>query len=107
MSNEGVRSFVKLLRANIGNKKLSDKEFREFIRNSLPVIEGELAIWTIYEHPKDYPNKFIARKFIRDKPTSDIKVGETLVEVRGLLPIGLTRMDRNIEDDPVIVETWI
>lgn len=64
-------------------------------------------LWTIYKHPSDYPDKYVARKFILDKPTSEILIGDTLEEIRKMLPLGLTRFDRNPEDDPVIVETWI
>ena len=67
----------------------------------------ETILWTIYKHPLDYPNKYIARKFILDKPTLEIKIGDTLEEVRELLPIGLTRFERNPNDDPIIVEIWM
>jgi len=67
----------------------------------------KMEIWTIYKHPLDYPEKFVARKFIFDKPTSEILIGDTLEEIRKLLPGGLTRIERDPKDDPVIVEAWI
>jgi len=70
-------------------------------------MKKKLELWTIYKHPLDYPNEFVARKFILDKPTSEIKTSDTIETLRLLLPMGLTRIERNPGDDPVIVETWI
>ena len=67
----------------------------------------KIALWTIYKHPSDYPDEFVARKFILDKPTSEIKTSDTIETLRLLLPMGLTRVERNDNDDPVIVETWM
>lgn len=41
MSNYKVPAinFVGTIIANVDNNKLSDKEFREFIRNTLPIVE--------------------------------------------------------------------
>ena len=35
------KHFVKQLRANIDNDKLTNEEFRTFVRNALPVYEEE------------------------------------------------------------------
>ena len=70
-------------------------------------MKEELTIWVIYKHPKDYPDNFVARKFILDKPTPEILIGSTLEEIRKLLPPGSTRFDRYETDDPVIIEAWI
>jgi hypothetical protein len=32
-------NFVQTLAANVDNEKLSDKEFRQFVRNTLPIVE--------------------------------------------------------------------
>ena len=32
-------NFLKIVEANVDNKELSDAEFREFIRTSLPVVK--------------------------------------------------------------------
>jgi len=32
-------NFLETVEANVGNKKLSDKEFREFVENSLPIVQ--------------------------------------------------------------------
>ena len=70
-------------------------------------MKEKVTLWTVYKHPRDYPDKFVARKFVLDKPTSEILIGNTLEEIRTLLPKGLTRMERDENDKPVIVETWI
>lgn len=67
----------------------------------------KLELWTIYRYPKDYPDKFVARKFILDKPTEERLIGDTLEEVRSLLPKGLIRFDRSPNDILSIVETWM
>ncbi len=33
-------NFIDNIVANVDNDKLSDEEFREFIRNTLPIVEG-------------------------------------------------------------------
>ena len=70
----------------------------------------ELSLWTVYEHPKDFPGQFIARRWIvggEGRPTNDVLVAESLEGVRKQLPDGLVRLPRNTEDPPVVVETWI
>lgn len=74
-----------------------------------------LEMWTIYAHPADYPNGYIARKWVvagvgvQAEPvaTLDARHGPTLEAVRQGLPPGLHRIGRSTEDDPSIVETWI
>ena len=66
-----------------------------------------MNIWTVYYSPADYPGKFVARRWILDMPTTDVLVDDTLPALRERLPPGLYRMNRNPQDDPVIIETWI
>jgi len=72
-----------------------------------------LAMWTVYKHPKDYPNDYVARRFEVDargpRPTESIIISETLETLRDVLAfeMHLTPLDRNEGDDPVIVETWL
>lgn len=66
-----------------------------------------LQIWTVYDHPKDYPDYFIAKKFDRDKPTQDYIADTSLTIIRDWLQRqGMTCIPRNDSDDPVIIETW-
>src|SRR5262245_30962933 len=69
-----------------------------------------LSIWTIYEHPLDYPHDYVARRFeVRDHGvmmTRDMFVAETLEELRALLPPGLFRLPRTDGEPKAIVESW-
>jgi hypothetical protein len=68
-----------------------------------------LPIWTVYDHPRDYPHCYVARQFIGEKPTSSIIVSADLEMLREMLLVqmGLTRLERDERDDPVILETWL
>jgi hypothetical protein len=77
------------------------------------LMADRLSMWTIYDHPLDYPNGYIARRWKVGGPgpdpipTSDTFAAATLDGVRALLPPGLTRLGRLPDDDPTIVETWV
>lgn len=64
-------------------------------------------IWTVYDHPADWPDWFVARKWVLDTPTGEVKLARSLDGVRRMLPRGLVRMGRFEGDDPVIVEIWL
>lgn len=66
-----------------------------------------LELWTVYDSPIDLPGRFVARKWLLDKPTNEMLQDKTLEGLRGKLPQGLIRLDRSSQDDPKIVETWI
>jgi hypothetical protein len=72
-----------------------------------------LAMWTVYKHPSDYPDKFVARRFDVDadgpKPSASIIIMDDLEVLRDVLAfqLHLVCLARNEEDDPVIVETWL
>jgi hypothetical protein len=71
-----------------------------------------LSIWTIYDHPRDYPNGFIARRHTvavsGTGPTDDtVKADDLTTLRRHLLQAGLTRINRSPEDEPQIVESWL
>jgi hypothetical protein len=65
-------------------------------------------LWTIYDRPSDYPDSFVARKFIVDRPTDEVIVRDTLAEVREAIGSrALVRIERSPSDDPKIVEVWL
>lgn len=75
-------------------------------------MSGQLLIWTIYDHPRDYPHAFVVRRSVIDGPVpkADMQpwaLTHTLDAARESLPPGLTCMPRQAGDDPVIVECWI
>lgn len=70
----------------------------------------QLELWTIYNKPKDFPDHYVARKFLIDKepiPTMDYFTANTLNEIRLMIPPGLVMMMRDPNDHPNVVETWI
>lgn len=66
-----------------------------------------LKIWTIYNYPSDYPDKFVVRLWEGELPTAEFSLHDTLEEARAAVPPGLVCLQRFDNDDPVIVETWL
>jgi hypothetical protein len=70
-----------------------------------------LHMWTVYDHPRDYPDKYVARRSeigaASVKMTNDMFVADTVDELRTLLPPGLVCLSRDPNDDPCIVEVWL
>ena len=70
-------------------------------------------IWTIYEHPKDFPTKYVARLWkvsggIDPAPEPYLMASDTLEALRDrMLARGLTVLPRDPNDDPSIVENWV
>lgn len=79
--------------------------------NHPPKRANALRVWTIYDHPRDYPEGFMARLFMVHPggygPRNVAFYGPTLESVRNQLPPGLYNLGRQPEDEPHIVETWI
>lgn len=75
--------------------------------------DDELALYTVYNNPKDYPGCFVARRSVVLRSgllrvdRIPHAVCSTLEEVRAALPPGLDRLERAPNDDPVIVEVWM
>lgn len=69
-------------------------------------------MWTIYDHPIDYPIGFIARMWMveggREQWTPQILTSSRLADLRDKLRSkGLTPIPRAPADDATIVETWL
>lgn len=65
-------------------------------------------MWVVYDHPKDFPEWFVARKWIGDVPTNVCMMSCDLEEVRSFLRnLRLVKIARHPSDDPVVVEQWI
>lgn len=78
----------------------------------MPPEQPPLKLFTIYDHPKDYPDHFVVRGFtiaggvpIPDKEPLLFKYLEVARQL--MLGAGKHRLPPNPEDDPVIVESWI
>lgn len=61
----------------------------------------------IYRNPKDFPGAYVARLWELDKPTDFVMIADTLPKIREGIPGNFARINRSLEDDPVIVETWV
>lgn len=73
-------------------------------------MTGELSQWVIYDHPADFPDSYVARRWTIGPRgigrTDDIRIG-TLEQLREpLQEAGLFMLTRSPEDDPTIVEVW-
>lgn len=67
---------------------------------SLPVI-------AVYDNPKDFPGKFVARVWDMFEPSALCVVKDTLEEIHAAIPQGFHYMAPDVYDDPVIVEVYI
>lgn len=80
---------------------------------SRDVGEPFMNIWTVYDHPRDFPQEFVARRhyIVRgdDQPraSQDYVTAASLEELRKKLPLGLYCLPRFADDDPTIVEVWL
>jgi hypothetical protein len=68
--------------------------------------------WTIYDHPRDHPTMFVARKWWVDgngpQPTTDMMISANVEDLRSAMAqMGLTCLPRYPDDDPVILEVWL
>lgn len=71
-----------------------------------------MEAWTVYDHPRDFPDWFVARCFAVDgpepRPTNALIRASSLKGLRGCLERrGLMRFPRQPGDDPFIVEVWL
>jgi hypothetical protein len=71
-----------------------------------------MVMWVVYDHPADFPNTFVARRFLISAagsvPCDDVIVSPDLDGIRMVLAAeGLTMLGRDPGDDPVIMETWL
>ena len=79
-----------------------------------PVPDGYLAMWTIYDHPSDHPDLFVARCWLVDGGGGEPQATLTALGCADIDAIrqafrrqGMSCMPRLAADDPVIIETWM
>lgn len=67
--------------------------------------------WTIYDHPSDYPDCWVARRWViqggQVVPTDEVHTAATLRELRERVSPGRGLIPRHQLDDPRIVEVWL
>lgn len=67
-----------------------------------------IEMWCVYDHPRDYPNSFVARLFVGEKATEQHIIAMDLETIRVFMANnGYSRIHRYPEDDPRIVEIWL
>jgi len=71
-----------------------------------------LAVWVIYDHPKDFPQGYVLRaQYVMDD--SSIKAdaiawyADDPDKLRSILPPGLFKLMPAPQDDVTIMETWL
>jgi len=73
--------------------------------------EDVLSIWVVYDHPKDRPECYVARRHevhpTGPRPTADVIVGGSLEDVRARLPGHLHRVPRDPRDEKYVMELWL
>ena len=92
---------------------LTDEEFRRLVnlgRRSRRIV----MIVTVYEHPKDIPDSYVARAHVfvhgvkAPYASSAIYIArDTLDAVRAAIPTDMLRICRQPTDDPTIVESYM
>lgn len=72
-----------------------------------------LYIYTIYDHPLDYPSTYVIRRdsilagqAVRD-PDYNFENPDLAICREEMMKMGLTCLNRQQDDDPVILESWI
>jgi len=74
--------------------------------------DDELEMWVVYDHPRDFPNTFVARKWTvgngrAERPTDDIIVSPEITALRKMLALkGLICTVRHPTDEPQVMEVW-
>jgi len=74
--------------------------------------ESVLSMWTVYDHPSDFPHCYVARRHAivqgQSVATTQVMVSNELRALQGMLRgMGLVKLARDPDDDPVIVEVWL
>jgi hypothetical protein len=73
----------------------------------------EFKVYTVYNHPTDYPDDYVVRTWssVDAKPTPDLELfmqDKDLNVIREKLQsMGLYRIDEDGSPDGVILESWI
>ncbi|MBQ8698341.1 MAG: hypothetical protein IJ521_05025 [Schwartzia sp.] len=92
-------------------EKMTNEEFCGVVNREKRRGKGIIMV-TLYEHPKDFPESYVARVHFVEKgrqwASPDIFiVHDTLEAARAAVPSGMVNMGRSPMDDPCIVETYI
>lgn len=75
-------------------------------------MSDALHIWTLYDHPLDYPDSCVAREWAIERggarPTGLVLKADTLTPLRAEMDKrGLVCLGKDPNDDIAIVESWV
>jgi len=90
----------------------AEASFAAALKANEYIEQGMLPMWTIYDHPLDFPAHFVVRMHVVDgsgepKVYCFGVVCLSLEDAREQVPVYCTRLPREPADDPMIVETWL
>jgi hypothetical protein len=91
--------------------QLSDDQI--ILPELLPVPDGALVFWVIWDHPKDFPNGYVLRPQIvvpgsgNRFTTSVAWYASDPDKLRAILPPGCIPFARSDQDPPYLLETWM
>ena len=93
------------------NNGMTDEEFVRTVNHGRRSKMAGIMV-VLYDHPKDFPDSYVARAHFvgrgRHWPSKELFiVRDTLAELRAAVPDGMIRLNRSLEDDPCIIETYI
>jgi len=91
-----------------------ERQARHRERAVLSPASPPLVMWKVYEHPKDCPAEYVARKFVITEdfygPSNESISSRSLRDVRDLLRSlyrGLIQLQLSPDDEPHVVEIWL
>lgn len=96
----GANSFKHAARREVKDVQIDTFDNVDFRELKAPII-------VVYEHPKDYPNCYVARVWDCEKPTNVIVLSDDLEGIRRMRPPWMVQMKSSYKDDKCIVETWL
>ena len=73
-----------------------------------------LNIYVVYNKPKDFPDEYVVRRWVVNSDGTGMPNRNIMLKSRNidairdsLNAVGLHRIQRFVNDDPVILETWV
>lgn len=88
---------------------ITEDQVVEYINMTLirAVVPEGAPLIMVYDHPIDYPEKYVARLFNGKQATHIVVLADTLEELREAKPERMARIDRQEKDPPKVAETWL
>jgi hypothetical protein len=95
----------------IGPETAEEKDIATSFARHHYASRAHLPMWVVYDNnTNDFAGFYIVRlhtSLPQPQATGILFHHRALAKVRGVLPPGLIRLGRQLEDEPVILETWL